>query len=100
MWWFVGLVPADQEKHQYTDDSDQNTANENQFGRHKDLCSHSITTSFRLLPSCTENVCVGTVSEHSAMPVFDAAAFAMTYFYFRNRKRMSDIRKSFASAAR
>ncbi len=33
-------------------------------------------------------------SEHSAMPVFDATAFAVTFFYFRNRKRLCEERKA------
>jgi len=32
-------------------------------------------------------------SEHSAMPVFDAAALAATYFYFRKRTSLSEVRK-------
>jgi Holliday junction resolvasome RuvABC endonuclease subunit len=39
-----------------------------------------------------------TTSEHSAMPVFDAMAFAMTYFYFRNRKRLGEERKAMREA--
>jgi len=37
-------------------------------------------------------------SEHSAMPVLDAVAFAQTFFYFRNRKRLAEQRKSLKAA--
>jgi hypothetical protein len=39
-----------------------------------------------------------TMPEHSAMPVFDATAFAMTFLYFRNRKRLGEERKAIRSA--
>jgi RNase H-fold protein (predicted Holliday junction resolvase) len=41
-----------------------------------------------------------TMPEHSAMPVFDATAFAMTFFYFRNRKRLGEERKAIRAAFR
>jgi hypothetical protein len=39
-----------------------------------------------------------TMPEHSAMPVFDATAFAMTFFYFRERKQRLDEWKTIRSA--
>jgi hypothetical protein len=39
-----------------------------------------------------------TMPEHSAMPIFDATAFATAFFYFRNRKRLEQERKAIRSA--
>jgi hypothetical protein len=38
-------------------------------------------------------------SEHSAMPVFDAAALGSTFFYFRNRIRLHEERKALRTLA-
>ncbi len=40
-----------------------------------------------------------TMSEQYQMPVFDAMAFALTFFYFRNRKRLLEERKARVKAA-
>ena len=40
------------------------------------------------------------MSEQYEMPVFDAMAFAQAYFYFRNRKRLSEERKPFYAAGK
>lgn len=37
-------------------------------------------------------------NEHSAMPVFDAMAFAMTFFHFRERKQLCEERKAIRAA--
>ena len=40
------------------------------------------------------------MSEQYQMPVFDAMAFAMTFFYFRNRKQLREGRKLLKVALR
>ena len=64
----------------------------------KDTIAAAITGPFPGLASRLPKPRTLTMSEHSAMPFFDATAFGMTFFYFRNRKRLSEERIAIRSA--
>ena len=64
----------------------------------KDTIAATVTGRFPELASRLPKPRTLTMPEHSAMPVFDAAAFAMTFFYFRNRKRLGEERKAIRAA--
>lgn len=66
----------------------------------KDTIASAIAGRFPELASRLPKPRTLTMSEHSAMPVFDAMAFALTFFYFRNRKRLCEERKPIRSALR
>ena len=64
----------------------------------KDTIAAAIAGRFPELASRLPKPRTLTMPEHSAMPVFDATAFAMTFFYFRNRKQLCEERKAIRSA--
>jgi hypothetical protein len=60
----------------------------------KDTIAAAIAGRFPELGSRLPKPRTLTMPEHPAMPVFDATAFALSYFYFRNRKRIGEERKA------
>ena len=60
----------------------------------KDTVAAAIAVRFPELAARLPKPRTLITSEQSAMPVFDAMAFAMTFFYFRNRKRLGEERKA------
>ena len=70
------------------------------FVPNKDTIAAAIAGRFPELASRLPKPRTLTMPEHSAMPVFDATAFAMTFFYFRNWKRLGEERKAIRAALR
>jgi Holliday junction resolvasome RuvABC endonuclease subunit len=69
------------------------------FAPKKDVIAAGIAGRFpELAPRLPRARALGN-SEQEAMPLFDAMALALTFFYFRNRKTMHEQRRSFAFAA-
>jgi RNase H-fold protein (predicted Holliday junction resolvase) len=68
------------------------------FTPKKDTIAAALAGRFPELASRLPKPRTLTMPEHSAMPVFDATAFAMTFFHFRNRKRLVEERKVIRSA--
>jgi RNase H-fold protein (predicted Holliday junction resolvase) len=68
------------------------------FTPKKDMIAAALAGRFPELASRLPKPRTLTMPEHSAMPVFDATAFAMTFFHFRNRKRLHDERTAIRSA--
>jgi hypothetical protein len=70
------------------------------FTPKKDTIAAALAGRFPELASRLPKPRTLTMPEHSAMPVFDATAFAMTFFHFRNRKRLGEERKAIRAAFR
>ncbi len=68
------------------------------FAPKKDMIAAAIAGRFPELAPRLPKVRNLTMSEQYGMPVFDAMAFALTLFYFRNRRAVAERRKAFASA--
>ncbi len=68
------------------------------FAPKKDVIAAAIAGRFPELALRLPKVRNLTMSEQYGMPVFDAMAFALTFFYFRNRRAAAEQRKAFASA--
>jgi hypothetical protein len=70
------------------------------FTPKKDTIAAALAGRFPELASRLPKPRTLTMPEHSVMPVFDATAFAMTFFYFRNQKRLGEERKAIRAAFR
>jgi len=68
------------------------------FTPKKDMIAAALAGRFPELASRLPKPRTLTMPEHSAMPVFDATAFAMTFFHFRERKQRLEEWKTIRSA--
>src|SRR5712692_6710661 len=64
------------------------------FAPTKDVIAAAIAGRFPELGPRLPRTRTLTMSEQYEMPVFDAMAFALTFLYFRNRKRLREERKA------
>jgi hypothetical protein len=68
------------------------------FAPKKDTIAAAIAGRFPELIPVLPKVRTLIMSQQYAMAIFDAMAFVMTFFYFRNRRRIAEQRSAFASA--
>jgi hypothetical protein len=64
----------------------------------KDMVAAAIAGRFPELAPRLPRSRTLTMNEQYKMPIFDAMAFALTFFYFRERKRLFEERKAIRSA--
>jgi hypothetical protein len=68
------------------------------FAPKKDVIAAAIAGRFPELASRLPKARTLTMSAQYGMPVFDAMAFALTLFHFRNRRNAAEQRRALASA--